>query len=209
MRKEIMTNPISVRILIDEPLRATGVAAILKPEPGLSVRPFAPDEPCDVVVADLNRAADKTLQSLIRASTGYGAVAVVLTDGQNIRPAELAAAGVIRIVHSEATANALIAAVKEAGAATATPQQQRLVELERQLEHIGEASAALQTRPWLSEREISVLRHLAEGCDTAEIARKTHLSERNIKYVLAGLMRRFNLRNRVHAVAFAIRSGYV
>ncbi|MFE9361120.1 response regulator transcription factor [Streptomyces olivaceoviridis] len=59
----------------------------------------------------------------------------------------------------------------------------------------------------LSQREIEVLRLLAEGLDTVEIANNLSYSERLIKSVIQSTIKRLGLRNRTHAVAFAIRTG--
>ena len=59
----------------------------------------------------------------------------------------------------------------------------------------------------LAPREIDVLRLLAEGMDTVEIANKLSYSERLIKSVIQTVVKRLGLRNRTHAVAYAIRMG--
>lgn len=59
----------------------------------------------------------------------------------------------------------------------------------------------------LSEREIEVLRMLAAGSDTREIAHRLCYSERTVKTVIQDITRRFGLRNRSHAVAYAVRHG--
>ncbi|MEU7135960.1 LuxR C-terminal-related transcriptional regulator [Streptomyces sp. NPDC046261] len=61
----------------------------------------------------------------------------------------------------------------------------------------------------LSERETEVLRLVAGGCDTAEIATRLAFSERTVKNVLHGMTTRLHLRNRAHAVAYALREGYI
>ena len=61
----------------------------------------------------------------------------------------------------------------------------------------------------LTTREIDVLRLLADGCDTAEVARQLAYSERTVKNVLQDVTRRHNLRNRTHAVAYALRQGLI
>lgn len=61
----------------------------------------------------------------------------------------------------------------------------------------------------LAEREVAVLTLLAEGLDTYQIAEELHYSERTIKGVVCGVTRRFGLRNRPHAVAFALREGLI
>jgi DNA-binding NarL/FixJ family response regulator len=61
----------------------------------------------------------------------------------------------------------------------------------------------------LSEREVEVLRLLSEGHATAEVARRLCYSERTVKNVLQDMTRRHNLRNRTHAVAYALRQGLI
>jgi DNA-binding NarL/FixJ family response regulator len=61
----------------------------------------------------------------------------------------------------------------------------------------------------VTPREVDVLRLVAEGQELSEIAQKLSYSERTVKYVLYGLMKRMQLRNRAHAVSYAIRSGII
>ncbi|MFI5735646.1 response regulator transcription factor [Kribbella sp. NPDC051587] len=65
------------------------------------------------------------------------------------------------------------------------------------------------TMSGLSARERDILRLLAEGDSTEEIAAKLEYSERTVKNVLQQLMRRHRLNNRAHAVAFAWRTGVI
>ncbi|GGU17368.1 helix-turn-helix transcriptional regulator [Lentzea flava] len=61
----------------------------------------------------------------------------------------------------------------------------------------------------LAERELDMLRLFAEGWTTAEVAKKLSYSERTVKSVVQNVLTRFQLRNRTHAVAFAIRAGAI
>jgi DNA-binding NarL/FixJ family response regulator len=61
----------------------------------------------------------------------------------------------------------------------------------------------------LTEREVKVLRLLADGMDTTEVGRQLFLSERTVKNVVHDIMSRLNLRNRTHAVAYALRQGLI
>ncbi|WP_405746003.1 response regulator transcription factor [Streptomyces sp. NBC_01525] len=65
------------------------------------------------------------------------------------------------------------------------------------------------TAAGLTTREIEVLRLVAEGCDLPYIAKKLSYSERTVKNVLYGLTKRLDLRNRTHAVTYAIRAGLI
>lgn len=61
----------------------------------------------------------------------------------------------------------------------------------------------------LTTREAEMLRLVSEGMDTAEIARKTSFSERTVKNVLHEVITRLQLRNRAHAVGYALRNGLI
>ena len=54
-----------------------------------------------------------------------------------------------------------------------------------------------------------MLRLIAEGYSTSEIATRMAYSERTIKNSIHDLVSRFHLRNRTHAVAFAVRQGLI
>jgi DNA-binding NarL/FixJ family response regulator len=63
------------------------------------------------------------------------------------------------------------------------------------------------TAAGLYTREVDVLRLLADGMDTVEIAQRLNYSERTVKNIIHGLLSRMKLRNRSHAVAYALRNG--
>ena len=61
----------------------------------------------------------------------------------------------------------------------------------------------------LTPRETEVVRLVADGLDTSEIALRMSYSERTVKNVLHDLTTRLQLRNRTHAVAYAVREGLI
>ena len=61
----------------------------------------------------------------------------------------------------------------------------------------------------LTEREIKVLKLLAEGFDTVEVGHQLFLSERTVKNIVHDVTSRLNLRNRTHAVAYALKQGLI
>ena len=66
-----------------------------------------------------------------------------------------------------------------------------------------------QTPGSLSDREREVLKWLAEGSDTREIASGLCFSERTVKNVVHDILMKLNCRTRAHAVALATRSGVI
>jgi DNA-binding NarL/FixJ family response regulator len=61
----------------------------------------------------------------------------------------------------------------------------------------------------LSMREAEVLRLVADGYDTTDVAERLSYSESTIKGVLAKVMTRLDARNRCHAVAIVLRQGLI
>ncbi len=59
----------------------------------------------------------------------------------------------------------------------------------------------------LTERETTVLRHVANGLDTEEIAAELGCSRRTVIKCVGDVMHRYGLHNRPHVIAFAIRAG--
>ncbi|NSL43252.1 response regulator transcription factor [Streptomyces sp. 8P21H-1] len=61
----------------------------------------------------------------------------------------------------------------------------------------------------LNSREVDVLRLIAEGRQLDEIAAELSYSERTVRYILYGAMKRTRTRSRAHAVSYAIRAGLI
>jgi DNA-binding NarL/FixJ family response regulator len=61
----------------------------------------------------------------------------------------------------------------------------------------------------LTERELQVLRGMAEGKSNAEIGRELFVSEDTVKTHARRLFRKLGARDRAHAVAAAFRAGIV
>jgi DNA-binding NarL/FixJ family response regulator len=61
----------------------------------------------------------------------------------------------------------------------------------------------------LTHRESAILRLVADGLSTREVASQLAYSERTIKAVIQEVTTRLALRNRAHAVAYAVRNGWI
>ncbi|MGW8970917.1 response regulator transcription factor [Streptomyces platensis] len=85
------------------------------------------------------------------------------------------------------------------------------------LTQVGQLRRSVATSPsvgfvptlGMAPREVDVLRLIAEGLDTRQISEKLAYSERTVKNILHALMTRLQLHNRAHAVAYALREGYI
>jgi DNA-binding NarL/FixJ family response regulator len=64
-------------------------------------------------------------------------------------------------------------------------------------------------RAMLTEREAEILRMVASGKKTQEIARSVHLAERTVKHYLELICEKLGAKNRSHAVALAVQRGLI
>jgi DNA-binding NarL/FixJ family response regulator len=61
----------------------------------------------------------------------------------------------------------------------------------------------------LTERELEVLREVATGCSTPEVAQRLFISQKTVKNHLAAIYAKLDARDRTEAVVKAIRMGVV
>jgi DNA-binding NarL/FixJ family response regulator len=61
----------------------------------------------------------------------------------------------------------------------------------------------------LSDREIEVLKLIANGKDNAEIARELFISPKTVKNHISNILMKLQIENRIQAAVYAVRSGLV
>ena len=71
------------------------------------------------------------------------------------------------------------------------------------------AGGAETIRPELSDREIEVLKLIANGKDNAEIAGELHISPKTVKNHISNILMKLQIENRIQAAVYAVRSGIV
>ncbi|KQV19140.1 MULTISPECIES: LuxR family transcriptional regulator [unclassified Kitasatospora] len=212
---ETLRAPSVVRVLIQatDPISHAGAVSQLRLCAGLELAENGEGGPGSVAVLvaeTVDRAVTGTLRRLVHLEE-YRVVLVV----DQIREADLLEAvecGVSAILRRrEATAERLEQAVLAAARGEGDLPGDLLGRLITQMGRLQRSVQGLPgfTPPGISERESDILRLVAEGWDTGEIASKLSYSERTVKNVLHGLTSRLNLRNRAHAVAHALREGYI
>ena len=147
----------------------------------------------------------------VRARDGAQALLVVsaLSDDDLLNVVE---SGVCSVVWRwEATATSLTQAVLRAASGDAALPADLLTRLLKQVSRLQQHVLRPQglSLGGLSDRERRVLRLAADGFGTDEIAGELAYSKRTVSTVLHDVTVRYQLRNRTHAVAFAIREGLI
>jgi DNA-binding NarL/FixJ family response regulator len=204
---------IPVVVSAADPLSRAGIVSQLRRAQGFRVVTEAEgneDAVALVVADDLDEAVLGDMRAL-RARGLRRLVLLVsrLDDRALLNAAEAGVTGVVR--RSEATAGNLAAAIRAAAAGEGSVPPDLLARLLRQVGQLQRQVLSPRglTFSGLTARETAVLRLLADGCDTAEIGQRLFYSERTVKNIIHDVTSRLELRNRAHAVAYAIREGLI
>lgn len=207
-----LIDRIPVVVHASDPISQAGIASQLRARPEiLVVEDSASEEPTvGIVVADeIDDEVLRVIKKLQRCACRSVLVLHRVDDSGLLLAVEAGTFALVR--RSEATPETLMDAVRSAagGDATLPPdllgrllervgQLQRHVLAPRGLDHNG-----------LTRREVIVLKLVAEGLSTREIARQVSYSERTIKNIIHDVNTKLRLRNRSHAVAYATREGLI
>jgi len=210
---ESMSSSTCVRVRASDPVSEAGVASQLRYHSDFEVLSPDSQETPDVVVLVADRVDESTVRTVrdLRQPAGPRVVLVVgVIDGGSVLAAvEVGVAAIVR--RSEATTERLATAIHAAATGDGHLPPDLLGRL---LQQVGETQRHKSlpqglTFGGLTQRELTVLSLIAEGYSTSEIAAKMAYSERTIKNAIHDLVSRFQLRNRSHAVAFAVRQGLI
>jgi DNA-binding NarL/FixJ family response regulator len=202
-----------VYVAASDPISRAGIASQLRSDDGINLV----DERqvnADVVALVVADQMDEETAHTIRALRRRGADRVVLVvarvdDAGLLKALEAGARGVLR--RNQATPENLVGAIRAAagGEGALSPDL-----LGRLLDQVGRLQRQVLSPRGLSfalltDREIKVLKLLADGFDTAEVGRRLFFSDRTVKNIVHDITTRLNLRNRTQAVAFAVRQGLI
>jgi DNA-binding NarL/FixJ family response regulator len=204
---------VPLALYAQDPILESGVRFQLRPRPEVELLEPTEEERAAVALVVVDRLDEETVR-LLRRLQRSSAAKVGLMIGhveQNVlrTTVECGVAAVIR--RSEVSQDRLVAMI------TALVRGEGVLPgdlLGRLLDQVGRLQRKVLdprglTLSTLTAREADMLRLVAEGLDTAEIAVKTSYSERTVKNVLHEVITRFNLRNRAHAVGYVMQQGLI
>ncbi|GIJ50343.1 helix-turn-helix transcriptional regulator [Virgisporangium aliadipatigenens] len=204
---------IRIALHAPDPLTHAGLAGHLRQRPDVVLLPEADRARATVFVCAVERLSVDVVAVLRRCAVEIGAPVVLITT--EITEQELLTAVECRVVavlpRQLATAERLAHSVLAAASGGGVMPPNLVGELLKHIERLQRDVLAPNnlTSSGLTAREIDVLRLMAEGLDTNEIAGELCYSERTVKNIFYGLTGRLKLRNRSHAVAYALRAGMI
>lgn len=206
-------EPVRVAVCSADPIMHAGLTSFLRSRPQLVIVEPAELTERDVVVVHAERMTPQVAAELRAHGVPAGAPKVLLVG--ELRESDILTAVECRVV--SILSRALTSSAHLVDAVLSVAPERALLPadlLGRLLGHVRQLQrdapeAGAADSAGLTAREVEVLRLMAEGCDTAEIADKLCYSERTVKNTVYGLTNRLNLRNRPHAVAYAMRAGVI
>lgn len=191
-----------------DPILREGLAAQLRPYPQVLILNDTSQAQVGVVACDnIDKHALHALRTLRANDLRLVLVTSHVNDGGLLNAVHAGIVGLLR--RDEITTERLLAAITTAanGDGSLPPDL-----LPRLFEQVKTMQQTIQAHGWvgaLSERETEVLRLAAEGLDTREISAKLGWSERTTKNSFTSIFDRLHVRNRTHAVAYALRNGLI
>ncbi|GAA0228520.1 response regulator transcription factor [Cryptosporangium japonicum] len=203
---------IDVTVHCEDPLTRAGIASHLRTEPLIALRDTSAQSSGGVAIVLADRLDDFTAARLRRLAQTQQVVFVVgqLPERELLRALDLRVTAIV--LRHQATPERLVNAVRSAVRGDRDLPGDlvgQLVDVVHRLLVQADGHVAPTASHGPTDRELDVLRLLAEGWETRVIATRLAYSERTVKNVLQGFTARFQLRNRAHAVAFAFREGYL
>ncbi len=193
-------------------LEEQGVNVVGEAENGETAIRLASDLAPDVVIMDLNMPGVGGVETTRRLSSlaplSRVVVLTISADDDDVMNAVMA--GACGYLLKDSSIQELIAGIKAAseGESLISPQIAAKV-LQRLRAQSKDADAAETIRAELSDRELQVLKLIANGKDNAQIARELFISPKTVKNHISNILMKLQIENRIQAAVYAVRSGIV
>jgi DNA-binding NarL/FixJ family response regulator len=172
------------------------------------VRENAPD----VVIMDLNMPGMTGVEATRRIAqiAPLTRVVVLTISDQDADVLNAILAGACGYLMKDASIDELIRGICSAsiGESLISPHIASKV-LQRVRSSTAQPEAEATIRAELSEREIEVLKLIANGKDNAVIAGELHISPKTVKNHISNILMKLQIDNRIQAAVYAVRSGIV
>ena len=212
MNQQLMDTRVSVAVYATDPVSATGIAGELRMRPEVLVIPdndFSKAQVTVIVADEVDSATVRTARMVQQDGSRVVLVVTRLDDAGLLAAVEAGASGILPRADAVSTRVAESVIKAAHGDGSVPPDLLgRLLEQMSRLQRQVLAPRGLSLNGF-SEREVDVLKLLGDGWDTSEIAGKLAYSERTVKNVIHDITSRLQLRNRSHAVAYAVRAGII
>jgi DNA-binding NarL/FixJ family response regulator len=171
------------------------------------VRELAPD----IVVMDLNMPGMSGVEAT-REITSFAPLTRVLVltiSDQNEDVMDAIVAGACGYLVKDSSIQDLIRGITAASAGESLISPPIAAKVLQRMRAVTLDQGAETIRAELSERELEVLRLIANGKDNSQIAEALHISPKTVKNHISNILMKLQIENRIQAAVYAVRSGIV
>lgn len=193
-----------------ELLEEQGIRVIGEAATGVDAVALATRAQPDVVVMDLNLPQGSGIEATreLVASNPQARILVLTVASDERTVLDALIAGACGYMLKDATIEEIAAGVRAAarGQSFVSPRVAHHV-LGRLRGHAGTDPGRTPDDTRLSERELEILRLIADGFDNDQIAETLFLSPRTVKNHVSSILAKLEMDNRVQAAVYAVRRG--
>ncbi len=173
-----------------------------------AVRDLTPD----VVVMDLNMPGMSGVEATrqVVAFAPLTRVLVLTISDQDSDVLDAILAGACGYLLKDSSIQELMAGIRAASVGESLISPNIAAKVLQRVRSTSSVSAIAETiRAELSDREIQVLKLIANGKDNAHIAAELHISPKTVKNHISNILMKLQIDNRIQAAVYAVKSGIV
>ena len=166
----------------------------------------------DVVVMDLNMPGMSGVDATRHVTTAapLTRVVVLTISDQDADVLDAILAGACGYLMKDASIEELLAGIRAAAIGESLISSHIAGKVLQRIRAMStQPEIAEQIRTELSDREIEVLKLIANGKDNAMIAAELHISPKTVKNHISNILMKLQIENRIQAAVYAVRSGLV
>jgi len=211
-----MAENIRILIVDDHAIVREGQRALIDTEPGMQVLGEAKDgfeavkmaqslQP-DVILMDLQMPKKGGIEAIKEIKEGNpGARLLVLTSfSEDEKVFTAIKAGAMGYLLKDSLPKEILTAIREVSQGEMSMKPSIAKKLMRELQRPSELPP---TEEPLTEREVEVLKLVAQGLPNQDIAEKLVVSERTVRTHVTNILSKLHLANRTQATLYALREG--
>ena len=211
-----MSEPIRILIADDHAIVREGLRSLIATEPGMELLGEASD---GIQAVDKARALQPDvilLDMMMPRKDGLGAINDIIKENPNARILVLTSfaedekvfpaikAGALGYLLKDSSPQELLQAIRNVyhGEASLHPTIARKL-----MRELNQPATLPPTTDPLTEREVEVLRLVAQGLSNDEVAEKLVVSERTVRTHVSHILDKLHLANRTQMALYAVREG--